>query len=108
MISIALRILMVASFIVLSALVWRFSKQRRWRVRSIIYGWGAFILWALIWALLLPLSLRHVMDSQALVTTFPEGTWVPAFVFGGWLWPAILVELSNYREFKKRSDDRTA
>ena len=56
MISITLQVIMLATFIGLLGLVWRVSRQPRQRMRAVIYGWGASILWAVLWALILPMS----------------------------------------------------
>jgi hypothetical protein len=97
MLSIALQILMFASFIVLLVLVWCVSKRPRWRVRAVVYGWGTSILWALLWALLLPMWFRGVMDADMLHRTFPDGTLAAGFVVGGWFWPreSITQEVSR-------------
>jgi hypothetical protein len=108
MLSIALQIVMFASFIALVVLVWRVSKRPRWRIRAVVYGWGLSIVWALVWALLVPMSLRGVMDSDTLVTTFPDGTWVVGFLACGWFWPMIVVGISSYQERKKSGGDRVA
>jgi hypothetical protein len=107
MFSIALQIVMLASFLALLVLVWRVSRQPRWRVRAVIYGWAASFLWALLWALLLPMWLRGFMDADTLHQTFPDGTLAAGFLFGGWFGPLIVVGLVSYREkaFQKKSAD---
>src|SRR5258708_37444503 len=94
MLSITLQVLMLASFVALLVLVWRFSKRPNWRTRAVIYGWGASILWALVWALLMPMWFRGVLDSRTFISTFPDGTIVMAFLFCGWLLPLIVVGIS--------------
>jgi hypothetical protein len=108
MLSIALQILMFASFIALMVLVWRVSRWPKWRVRAVIYGWGASIVWALFWALLMPIWFRGVMDSHTLATTFPDGTIAAGFLFGGWFWPMAVVAIASYRERKKSADDHVS
>jgi NADH:ubiquinone oxidoreductase subunit 6 (subunit J) len=105
MLSIALQIVMVASFIGLSVLFWRVSKWPRWRIRVVVYGWAASFLWALLWAIILPMSLRGVMDSQKLVNTFPDGTIAAAALFGGWFWPATIAFITSAQASKNRGDD---
>ena len=106
MLPVLIQFFMLVSFVALSVLVWRVSKRPSWRIRSVIYGWGLFVAWSLIWSFLLPMCLRGVLDSHTLNDTFPEGTLVMGTLFGGWFWPLILVELSNYGDRKKKVDDR--
>ena len=108
MLSITLQIVMVASFIALSILFWRVSKWPGWRIRVIVYGWAAVFLWALFWAILLPMALKGVMDSQKLVDTFPDGTIAAAALFGGWFWPATIAFITGSQASKKREDDYVA
>jgi len=108
MLSVTLQLLMVATFLALTVLVWRIAKRQGWRIRAVVYGWALFVVWALFWSLLLPMWLRGAMDSQTLSQTFPEGTWTVGFLFGGWIWPLILVEIRHYQERKKRVDDTVA
>jgi len=105
MLSIILQILMLASFVALLVLVWRVSKRPTWRTRAVIYGWGASVIWALLWALLMPIWFRGVMDSRTLVSTFPDGTIAVAFLFGGWFGPLIVVGISGYLDRKKSGGD---
>jgi len=44
--------------------------------------------------------LRGAMDSHTFSETFPEGTWTVGSLFGGWIWPLILVEIRHYQERK--------
>jgi multisubunit Na+/H+ antiporter MnhF subunit len=96
--SIILQIVMHASFIALLALVWRVSRRPRWRVRAVIYGWAATVLWVLFWALLAPMWFRRFINAETLHQIFPDGTLAAAFLFGGWFWPLIIVELARYRK----------
>ena len=104
MFSIAFQILMLASFLALSAVVWRVGSRPSWRIRAVVYGWALFVVWALLWSLLLPIWLNGVMGSDTVSQTYPEGTWVVGFVFGGWFWPLILVEANRYRERRRKMD----
>ena len=108
MLSIALQIVMFASFIALLVLIWRVSKWPRWRVRAVIYGWGASILLAGVWAMLMPWLFRGVVDAHALETTFPDGTLVMGMLAGGWMWPLIVVGIASNLERRKRADDHVA
>ena len=111
MISITLQVLMLATFIGLLVLVWRVSRLPQQRVRAVIYGWGASFLWAVLWALLLPMWFRGFMDADTLYRTFPDGTLAAGFLFGGWFWPLIIVGCVSYREraaHKKSVDDVVA
>jgi len=67
------------------------SRRPRWSVRAVVYGWAAVFLYALLWAAILPMSLRGVMDSHAIAQTFPDGTVAMAALAGGWFWPLIVV-----------------
>jgi ABC-type transport system involved in multi-copper enzyme maturation permease subunit len=107
MLSIALDIAMFASFVVLLVLVWHVSKRPRWRIRAIIYGWGLSIILAEVWALLLPILFRRVMDSRTLAATFPDGAFVMAMLAFGWMWPTVIVGISSYLECRKRRADQT-
>ena len=102
MISITFQILECASFIGLLVLIWRVSKWPGWRVRAVIYGWAAVFVWALIWAVLLPMSLSRVMDSHLRADAFPDGTIAMAALVGGWVWPLIIVAISSYQQDRKR------
>lgn len=108
MLSVILQIIMHASFIALLALVWCVSRRPRWRVRAVIYGWGASVLWVLFWALLAPMWFRRFIDADTLHQILPDGTLAVAFLFGGWFWPIIIVGLARYREnaVLKKSIDR--
>jgi hypothetical protein len=89
--SITLQIVMAAGFVALMAALWRVSRRPRWRVRAVVYGWAAVFLYALFWAVILPLSVRGVMDAHTIAKTFPDGTIAMAALFGGWFWPLIVV-----------------
>lgn len=102
MLSITLQISMFVSFIALMVVIWRVSKRPRWRIRAVVYGWGACFLWSLFWALLMPMFFRGMMDSTTLAATFPDGLFAMSFLVFGWFWPAVMVGISNYRERKKR------
>src|SRR4026207_1398044 len=108
MLSITLQILMLASFIALLVLIWRVSRWPRWRIRAVVYGWGASFLWALLWSILLPMWLKGVMDSQTLHSTFPDGTFAAGFLFCGWFCPAIVVAIRSNRDKRKAADDHLA
>lgn len=108
MLSIALQIVMVASFAALLVFIWRVSKWPRWRIRAIVYGWAAVFFWAFLWAILLPMSLRGVMDAHKLAATFPDGTIAMAALVGGWFWPAVMVAISSFQGRKKRGSDHVA
>ena len=111
MLSIAFHFLSFGSFIALMILVWRVSERPRWRVRAVVYGWGAVILWAFFWAVLMPTWFRGVMDAHTLVATFPDGTIAAAALLGGWFWPLILVALRSNRNRasrKKKVDEHLA
>ena len=86
----------VASFIALMALIWRVSLRPRWRVRAVIYGWGLCIVWALLWALVLPWLFRGRMDSRTFAATFPDGAMVLAALAFGWVWPLLVVGTAAY------------
>jgi 4-amino-4-deoxy-L-arabinose transferase-like glycosyltransferase len=105
MLSIAIQIVFVVGFIALTVLIWRVSKWPRWRIRSVLYGWAAIFLWALLWAIILPRSLRGVMDSHTIADTFPDGTIAAAALFGGWFWPATIVFITSSQASKTRGDD---
>ena len=98
MVSATLQILIFVSFLVLVVLVWRVSKRPKWRVRAVIYGWGASIVWAVFWAVLMPIWLQGMLDSNTLAATFPDGTIAAGFLVCGWFWPLVVVILSNYRK----------
>jgi len=100
MLSVTLQVLMVATYLALTVLVWRMAKRQGWRIRAVVYGWALFVVWALLWSLLLPMWLRGAMDSHTFSETFPEGTWTVGSLFGGWIWPLILVEIRHYQERK--------
>ena len=104
MLSATLQILMVVTFFLLTVVVWRVAKRQGWRIRAVVYGWALFVAWAVLWSLLLPMWLRGAMDSHALNETFPEGTWTVGFLFGGWIWPLIIVEIRQHQERKKRDE----
>lgn len=108
MLSIASPIVMFASFIALLVLIWRVSKRPHWRIRAVIYGWGAFILLSLFWCLLLPAFFNSVLDVHVPAGTFPDGTFAVGALVLGWMWPAILVIISSYYDRKQRGDDHVA
>lgn len=95
MLSTALQIVMFVSFVALLALVWHVSKWPRWRIRVVVYGWAASILLAGLWAIIMPLLFRGVMDAHTIAATFPEGTFVVAMLVCGWMWPLIVVAISS-------------
>ena len=74
----------------------------------VVYGWALVFLWALLWAAILPMSLRGILDSQTLVDTFPDGTIAAGALFGGWFWPMIVVAIRSYQERRKTGDDHVA
>ena len=98
MLSIAIQAAIWGTFIALSILFWRMSKRPRWKIRTVIYGWGALFIWALFWCGLLPMWLQGTIDSKTLNRTFPEGTIVAAMLAGGWFWPLLMVGLRDYKE----------
>jgi len=98
MLSIALQSLMLTGFIGILVLVWRLSKRPGGRIRAVLYGWGASVIWTLLWAMVLPKWFRGVMDPDTLVATFPDGTWPIAYLLGGWCYPLIVVALRSYVE----------
>jgi len=108
MITTIFHILEFGSFIALLILFWRVSKWPRWKVRVVVYGWALVFLWALLWAAILPMSLRGILDSQTLVDTFPDGTIAAGALFGGWFWPMIVVAIRSYQERRKTGDDHVA
>ena len=59
-----------------------------------------------LWALLMPLLFKGVMDSQTIADTFPDGTFVLAMLVFGWMWPFIVVGIAWNLERKRRGDDR--
>jgi hypothetical protein len=105
MLSIILQIVMVVSFIALMVVIWHVSKRPRWRVRAVVYGWGACFLWALFWAALMPAIFRGTMDPRALAGTFPDGILAMGFLAFGWFWPAVVVALGHYFERKKQGNE---
>lgn len=108
MLSVTLQLLIVSSYLALTVLVWRISERQGWRIRAVVYGWALFVVWAVLWSLLLPMWLRGAMDAQTLSQTFPEATWSVGFLFGGWIWPLILVEIRACKERKKRVGNNVA
>ena len=97
MLSTAIQILVFGSYIALLVGVWRVSRIPGWRIRAVVYGWAASVLWALLWSVILPLSLRGVLDHDTIHSSFPEGTLLMFFIFLGWFWPAIVVNFSRWR-----------
>jgi|ERR1041384_2765803 hypothetical protein len=95
MLSVTLQIVMAVGFIALIVLIWRVSRRPRWRVRSVIYGWAAVFLYALLCAAILPMGLRGVMDAHTIAETFPDGTIAIAALVGGWFWPLIVVLIGH-------------
>ena len=108
MITTIFHILEFGSFIALLISFWRVSKWPRWKVRVVVYGWALVFLWALLWAAILPMSLRGILDSQTLVDTFPDGAIAAGALFGGWFWPMIVVAIRSYQERRKTGDDHVA
>jgi|ERR1041384_1536442 hypothetical protein len=108
MLFIALQIIEIASFIALLVLIWRVSKRPNWRIRAVVYGWGASFLLALFWCALMPACFRGAMDPHTLAATFPEGTFAMAVLVGGWFWPLIIVGFSRYRERRRTGHDQVA
>ena len=98
MLSITLQIFIFVTFIALMVFVWRVSKRPGWRMRAVIYGWGASILWAIFWVWVMPTWFRGVMDSDTLVKTFPDGTFAMFFLVFGWIWPAVVVAIGKSRQ----------
>ena len=101
MITIALQIIEIVSLVALFVLVWRVSKWPRWRVRAVIYGWAAVFLWALLWAILLPMALSRVTDAHFRADAFPDGTIAMGALVGGWVWPLVIVAISSYIQDRK-------
>ena len=101
-------ILELVSFVVLLVLFWRVSSWPRWRVRVVIYGWTLVFVYALFWALILPMSLHGTLDSQTLGDAFPDGTIAAGALFGGWFWPMIMVAIRSYADRKKSGVDHVA
>jgi hypothetical protein len=88
------------------ALLWCLRNESRWRVRTAVYSWAGFILFALLWSLLIPV--HYVSDSFGNRSTGASFSYfgmiaVAAFVFG-WSWPAAI----SYLERKRRADDHVA
>jgi hypothetical protein len=103
MILIALQIAELVSLIAVFVLIWRVSKWSRWRVRAVIYGWAAVFLWALFWAILLPMTLSRVTEAHFRADAFPDGTIAMAALFGGWVWPLVIVAISSYFQDRKKT-----
>ena len=101
MLSIVLQISCVASYCALLAVVWRVSRVPGWKARAVIYGWGASVIWALLWSVVLPLQMRGVLDRQVIEQSFPDGTWVPGFIACGLLVPMIV---ANFRDWRRRAE----
>ncbi|HVU07597.1 MAG TPA: hypothetical protein VHG89_03540 [Verrucomicrobiae bacterium] len=102
MISIALQIFEGASLIGLLILIWRVSKWLGWRVRAVVYGWAVVFVWALFWAILLPILFSRIMSPDLRAKAFPDGTIAMAALVGGWVWPLIIVAISSYKQDRKR------
>ena len=102
MISIALQIVEFISFIAPLVLVWRISKRPGWRIRAIVCGWGAFFLLSLFWSLLMPALFRS-LGLRLPIETFPDGTIAMAALFGGWIWPLVVVAVSAYYQARKKT-----
>ena len=105
MITIAFQIAENASFIALFVLIWRLSKRPGWRVRTVIYGWAAVFVWAVLWAFLLPLLFYWLVDSKLQADAFPEGPIVVAALFTGWIWPLVIVVIRSFGGRKKTGMD---
>ena len=103
MIIIALQIIELVSLVLLFILTWQVSKWPRWRVRAVIYGWAAVFLWALLWAILLPIALSRVTDANFRADAFPDGTIAMAALFGGWVWPLVIVAINSYIQDRKKT-----
>jgi hypothetical protein len=88
------------------ALVWRVSNRPQWRVRAVIYGWGLCVVWALLWAVVLPWSFRAIMDSHTVATTFPDGMLVLWQLAFGWVWPLVVVAIAGYCHRKEGGQDQ--
>jgi len=108
MLSIAIQTVFYVGIIALLYLCWRLSKWPKWRIRVVVYGWAVVFLWTILWAVVLPMSLRNVMDSQTLSDCFPDGTMAAGTLFAGWFWPLIIVLFSRYRDRKRKGDDHVA
>jgi hypothetical protein len=102
MISIALQIVESLSFVALLVLVWRVSKRPKWRIRAVVYGWGAFFLLSLFWSCLMP-ALFHSLGLHLPVDTFPDGTIAMGALLGGWIWPLVVVAISAYYQDRKKT-----
>lgn len=103
MILIALQITELSSLIALFVLIWRASHWPNWRLRAVIYGWAAVFIWALFWAILAPLALTRMTDAHFRAGAFPDGTIAMAALFGGWVWPLVIVAISSYCQDRKKS-----
>ena len=96
----------IAGFVALLVLIWRVSQWPKWPIRAVIYGWAAIFIWAILWAGILPRSLRGVMDDHTMADAFPNGTIAAAALFTGWFWPAAIVLITKALAAKKKRDSR--
>ena len=103
MILVTLQIVELVSLIAVFVLIWRVSKWPKWRVRAVIYGWAVVFLWALFWAILLPMALSRVADAHFRLAAFPDGTIAGAALFGGWIWPLFIAAISSYVQDRKKT-----
>ncbi len=97
MLKIAIYTMALISFLAMLGLFWAFGRRPGWRVRAVIYGWGLTIIWAALWAVLLPFVLGPLAHSPALHGAFPDGTLVLACLVFGWFWPALVVGITALR-----------
>jgi hypothetical protein len=108
MLSIAINNVFNTGFIALTVLIWRVSKRPGWCICAVVYGWAAIFGWSFLWAVILPLPLRGMMDSHRMGDAFPDGTFAVAALVGGWFWPATIAGVANAPASKKRGGDHAA